>query len=195
MTTSTKLNSMMLSIPHYGGIYLYNQLKDIVISKIKHKFIVINYVTEQEAAVGTMGHWVVLDDRQMIPKGEKLYKGLYFFDSYGLAPDVPRDIMRLPNTHEIMQLIDRISNNYKYNRFKNATMILSQPLRYQRNTYDFQAWIKGDDTCGVYSFIYAENPNYLTNKVLDENDTNREAVDEKLQSTAIKAGVIITRNF
>jgi hypothetical protein len=194
MTTSTKLNSMMMTIPHYGGLYLYNQLKDLLISRIKDKFIVINYVTEQEAAVGKMGHWVVLDDR-IIAKGEKLYDGLYFFDSYGLKPDMPRDIMKLPNTHEISKLIDRLSNNYKYNRFKNSAMIMLQPLRFQYNTFDFQAWIQGDDTCGVYSFIYAENPNFLTNPVLNENDTNRALVDEKLQATAIKAGVIITRNI
>jgi len=156
MTSDFQIKEVLKNIKNFGGVYLYNQLDDI--AKLGNEAIIINYVTEDESKRGIIGHFVVLDNRDIL-KGNGTY-GLYFFDPYGFPPDAPRGILGLPNTQNILRLIDRTGGKWNYNK------------------EDFQAWAKFDNLCGVYSSEYVINPNFNKNKLF--HYSNRLDVDKKL---------------
>lgn len=158
MTTDLQIERVLKNIPNFGGVYLYNQLENI--NKLSNQVIVINYVTEEESHAGKEGHFVVLDNRNILKADNKNH--MYFFDPYGFPPDEPRDIMKLPNTKNITNLIKRTNVIWDYNNF------------------DYQAWAKWDDLCGVYSSEYVVNPNFNTNPLFRQDTGSRVAIDKKL---------------
>lgn len=157
MTSDTQINEVLKNVKNFKGVYLYDELNDI--DQLRDEAIVINYVTQEESEKGIVGHFVVLDNRN-IKKGNSS-TDIYFFDPYGLYPDKPRNILGLPNTKNIIKLIERTGGSWSY------------------NTYDFQAWMKGDNLCGVYSTEYVINPDFSKNKIFNENISRRD-IDKKL---------------
>lgn len=158
MTTNLQIKDALRNQPYFKGVYLYDQIDQI--PTLHNQSIIINYVTTQEAQEGKVGHFVVLSNTKQ-PKGRHNNFGLYFFDPYGLPPDEPRNILQLPNTGNISKLIQRIGGGVEVNR------------------EDFQAWMKGDDLCGVYSTEFVINPNFNTNPLFKAGQ-NRIKLDKKL---------------
>lgn len=170
MTTLSQIMDVLRSEPDFGGVFLYNQLKDIHPHKLHNKAIVINYVTDEESRDGKMGHWVVLSNTNQI-KGDDNWHGLYFFDPYGIPMDEARDIMGLPNTHEIQKLVRKLNVSWK------------------ENDTDWQVLQPHDALCGVYSCAFVVNPNYKTNPIFNTH-ANRVVEDKKLSKIFEKLGFV-----
>lgn len=150
MTTDTQISNVLDKVEGFRGVFLYDEIDKI--AKLGNEFIVINYVTRSEAESGKMGHFCVLDNRYNVVKGDGWF-GMFFFDSYGLAPDEPRTIMHLPNTHNIQRLINRSKSSYKI------------------NTKQWQVLNPHDDLCGIYSILYSKNPNFHTNRIFNTKES------------------------
>lgn len=159
MTTVTAIEDVLKNEKSFGGVFFYDQLSEIPLHKLYKKAVIILYVTVEESASGEVGHFVVLDNRDVVKNDG--WHHLYYFDSYGVAPDIGRDILQLPNTKEISNLILRINAPWKYNKVQ------------------FQMLRKWDKLCGVYSVSFVLNPNFKTNPMFQPN-SNRLLEDERL---------------
>lgn len=167
MTTGKQILDVLKDVPKFGGLYFYDQLNDI--KALGDECIVINYVTTKEALDGVFGHYVALDNRYMIKNDSTV--SLYYFDPYGLEPDIGRDIMRLPNTGNMMKLIQRTSPVWKYNE------------------HQYQVFSSFDLLCAVYSCLYVLDPNFKTNAVFYPGQ-DRYKLDWKMEKTFEKLGFI-----
>lgn len=168
MTSDYKLNKLLQDTPGYQGVYLYNQLDQAL--PLTNGFIVVNYVTTNEASQGKVGHFVVIDNRRDLIKGNGETIGPYYFDGYGLVPDEAREYMGLDNPHYISKFLDKITKHHV-----------------PHNTHDFQSVQPWDSLCGVYSIVYGKNPNFKTNYMLSPERT---ATDRQIQNIAQRLGVV-----
>lgn len=168
MTTNQKIERILKDVPKFKGVYCYDEINDI--SHLNDGVIVINYVTVAEAQQGKIGHYVVFDNRQDQVKNNGWLDSL-FFDPYGFAPDMPRELLHLPNTQNISKFISRV--------LRNSNNTNSKP-KLKINNQDFQSKKPWDNLCGVYSCLYTINPNYETNPVFYTNEL-RVPLDHKLE--------------
>ncbi len=164
MTQDIQIEKALRDYKRFKGVFLYDEINDI--DWLRNEVIIINYITREEAKKGEVGHFVALDNRYNTIKNNG-YTGLFLFDPYGLPPDEPRDIMRLPNTGNITRLIERTASNNSYCSWK-------------YNDIEFQALRPWDDLCGVYSTLYVVEPNFTINPVFNKHDKNRIVMDKKL---------------
>lgn len=161
MTNNYKLQEILKNEPKFKGVYDYDKLATLPL--YNDGVFVVNYITRKEALNGAVGHYVVVDLRKHIVKGDGTVRA-YYFDPYGLSkPDEARDILGLPNLGLLTQYLSRI------------------PGGYDANTKDFQAEKPWDSLCGVYSALYIKNPNFHTNPIFMPG-TNRVKLDHKLQT-------------
>jgi len=130
-----KLLGNYINNPKWGGFYLYNEVDT---TNIKNgKVYIINYITTFETNV--MGHYAVIDLRDNEP---------FYFDGYGLRPDIPRYLMKLPYSNIITNLLIYYGNG-KYN--------------YNKHDYQYKGdFYNGvyDETCGLYCVEYVLNNNF-----------------------------------
>lgn len=176
MTTNLQISNELTKDTSFFGVLFYDELDRIKRIPV-NKYLILNYVTKNESNSGKMGHFVVLDNRPG-SKGSTIgWTGLYFFDSFGLMPDEARDIMQLPNTHNVERLLNR--TNY---------------LKWKYNTIDFQKLTvtidhktESDDLCGFYSLSYVVNPYFPDNMLLNERYKNN---DDQLQKYLMKIGFV-----
>jgi hypothetical protein len=163
MTTVKAIEEVLKDEPKFSGVFLYDQINKI--KRLYDECIIINYITTEEAERGLVGHYVCADNRDTT-KGDN-QQGLYFFDSFGLEPDVPRSIMGLPDTHNIEQLLFRTNVNWNYNEKQ------------------YQVLAPWDELCGIYSTSYVMNPNFETNPIFKDHP-NRRLEDERLMKLFTK---------
>ena len=166
MTTDKKLSEVLKGYDsRFLGVFLYDEIALLDPRKLVDRVLVLNYITKDESAQGRIGHFVTLDFRRNLVKGGDDWTGPYLFDPYGLPPDMPRNIMGLPNNYNVTNLFD------KYKRMTGQD--------FRRNTRDFQSWNRWDSTCGIYSALYVQNPDYKTNPIFFGGQ-NRSAIDHRL---------------
>ena len=166
MTTNQKLTEVLKGFdPRFLGVFLYDQLELLDPRKLRDRVLILNYVTTDEVKEGRVGHFVALDFRKDLVKGPDGWTGPYYFGSYGLAPDVPRNYMNLPNTGNVTKLFKKY-----YDLYGETPQI---------NTRDFQTWHRWDSLCGVYSAMYVQNPNFKTNPIF-YGSQNRNILDHRL---------------
>jgi hypothetical protein len=147
MTKDFSIDQVLQDKYRFKGVFLYDQINDI--DELYNQCIIINYITLQEGKEGKVGHFVVLDARLNLKKGDN-YKDLYYFDPYGLRPDIGRKYLNLPEGDNITRLIMR--TNLKNNTYNHKEFQVLQPY---------------DNLCGVYSCLYVHNPNFRTNPIFD----------------------------
>lgn len=153
MTTNLKIEKTLKDrVTDFAGVFNYNDLDNI--HPYRGKVLVVNYVTDQEAIDGKVGHYCVIDLRYGVIKGDYV-SGFYFFDAYGLPPDIPRQILQLPNTNNITRYLNRCG---AINSIKG-------------NDRDFQSTKPWDNLCGVYAMLYTVNPNFNKNPVFSTSES------------------------
>lgn len=170
MTTNSKIAEILKPVRGFAGVYFYDELDNL---HLRNQVIVLNYVTRQEAVDGKVGHYVVIDNREGLGKGDARWHGLYYFGPYGLPPDKPRDYLHLPNTGNVKRFLDRTSSMWKM------------------NTRDFQVEQPWDNLCGIWSMIYVRGPDFKTNLYMDK-DINRTDLDEDLKTVFTQLKVLGT---
>lgn len=159
MTTNKKIENILSSIPEFLGVYMYDQLDDINV--LTDSVIIVNYVTQAESDAGKIGHYVVVDYRESIIKGNN-WPYNFYFDPYGFKPDEPRVLMGLPNTNNITKFINKI-------RSVSTTGYAS----WNYNSFDFQLEKPWDSLCGVYSILYVKEPDFKSNPIFYLRENNK----------------------
>lgn len=162
MTTNRKIAEILKTTDRFGGVYFYDELD--YINELDNKVIVLNYVTRQEAIYGKVGHYVVIDNRIGLEKGQDNWQGCYYFGPYGIYPDKARHYLNLPNTGNVERFLNRIA-----------------PSGWKVNTTDFQVKQPWDDLCGIWAMIYVRGPNFRTNPYFNKG-INRTDLDQELKS-------------
>lgn len=168
MTTNDKIGQVLNKrVKDFVGVFNYNDLDKL--PRLSGKVFIVNYVTDQEAINGKVGHYCVIDLRKDKIKGNHV-PGNFFFDPYGLPPDVPRVILGLPNTMNVSRYLEKVGG-------------------FTVNRTDFQSVKPWDNLCGVYAMLYTENPDFNKNPVFSTSES-RVRLDSELQHIFTKLNVL-----
>ncbi len=176
MTSQTKIEQYLRDSTGHNykkalnflGIYLYDEINELGPRELQGKCIIINYITSKETQ--HLGHYVVLDFRKELKANN--YSGPYFIDPYGFVYDYPREILGLPNTHNIAKLLSRMHNS---------------SILY--NTTEWQVLQPYDNLCGWYCFQYVLQPSYNINPIFGKH-LDRSKMDHILEAKLEASGFI-----
>lgn len=159
MTTNKKIENILSSIPEFLGVFMYDQLDKIDV--LSDAVFIVNYVTQAESDAGKIGHYVVVDYRESIIKGNG-WPYNFYFDPYGFKPDEPRVLMGLPNTNNITKFINKI-----------RSVSTTGYATWNYNSFDFQLEKPWDSLCGVYSILYVKEPDFKSNPIFYLRENNK----------------------
>lgn len=187
MTTNDKIGQVLNKrVKDFVGVFNYNDLDKL--PRLSGKVFIVNYVTDQEAINGKVGHYCVIDLRKDKVKGNHV-PGNFFFDPYGLPPDVPRVILGLPNTLNVSRYLERVGGGGAAYNVVTHNPLASSGSGVTVNRTDFQSVKPWDNLCGVYAMLYAENPDFNKNPVFSTSES-RVRLDSELQHIFTKLNVL-----
>lgn len=166
MTTNKKIENILRDEESFLGVFMYDQLDKIDV--LSDAVFIVNYVTQAESDAGKIGHYVVVDYRESIIKGQG-WPYNFYFDPYGFKPDEPRVLMGLPNTNNITKFISKI---------RSVSTTGQQTLSagyatWDYNSFDFQLEKPWDSLCGVYSILYVKEPDFKSNPIFYLRENNK----------------------